>query len=82
MQYGRILSSIAQGCRVNVIRVGVEGHYFPLDRVEYQLVEERIVGLDEALNVLVWYSHIHLQVLAYLLDHLRVQGQLSLCSLN
>lgn len=52
IQDRRIQSSVAEGSRVDVLWVWVEGYNLPPDRVEHQLVEEGVIGSDESLNVL------------------------------
>ncbi|TNN26744.1 hypothetical protein EYF80_063117 [Liparis tanakae] len=60
-KYKRIQSSVAEGCRVDVLQVRVERHHLPPDGVEHQLVEEGVVGPDEALDVLLGDDEVHLQ---------------------
>lgn len=66
----RIHSGIAELAEVEVFWVRVKRHYFPVDGVEDELIEKRVVGLHEAVDVLVRYGDVHLQVLTDLSDHL------------
>lgn len=52
IQGRRIQAGVAEGGGVNMLWVGVEGYNFPADRIKHQLVEEGVVGFDEALDVL------------------------------
>lgn len=67
---GRIHAGVAERTDVQVFRVRVQRHYLPVDGVEDELIEERVVGLREAVDVLVRYGDVHLQVLTDLPDHL------------
>lgn len=67
---GRIQSSIAERPDVQVFWVRVQRHDSPANGIEHKLIEERVIGLHKALDVLVRYSDVHLQVLTDLPDHL------------
>lgn len=67
---GRIHSGVAECFDIQIFWVRVQRHYFPVDGVEDELIEKRVIGLHEAVDVLVRYSDVHLQVLTDLPDHL------------
>lgn len=80
VQDRRIQSSVAEGGRVDVLRVRVERYNLPPDGVKHQLVEEGVIGSDESLDVLFRDDEIHLQVLAHLSDHLTGQQEFTIIS--